>query len=170
MAFYVRTLSGAELTQDKELLAIFEAFKTWRHYLESPHHTIDVITDHQNLEYFSITETLYLRQARWSEYLFVLNMVLRLCPEKLGEKPDSLTRRIDYYLKEGDRDYTLANPQNLRPIITQERFATALRALKRQRRGASMRYVARSAVASLCWVKIGREFAGLRAHSPYPPF
>jgi RNase H-like domain found in reverse transcriptase len=34
VAFYSRTLTGAELnydTHDKELLAIFEAFKTWRH-------------------------------------------------------------------------------------------------------------------------------------------
>ena len=43
VAFYSRTLSGAELnydTHDKELLAIYEAFKTWHHYLEftSPHH------------------------------------------------------------------------------------------------------------------------------------
>jgi len=37
-AFFNRTLSGAEFnygTHDKGLLAIFEAFKTWRHYLES---------------------------------------------------------------------------------------------------------------------------------------
>ena len=39
VAFFSRTLSGAELnydTHDKELLAIFEAFKTWRHYPVSP--------------------------------------------------------------------------------------------------------------------------------------
>jgi hypothetical protein len=50
VAFYARTLSSVKLnynTHDKELLAIFEAFKTWRHYLESPHRTIDVITDHK---------------------------------------------------------------------------------------------------------------------------
>jgi len=39
VAFFSRTLSGAELnydTHDKEPLAIFEAFKTWRHCLVSP--------------------------------------------------------------------------------------------------------------------------------------
>jgi len=36
--------------------------------------------------------------------------------------------RTDFYLTRGDRDYTLANPQNLRPIFTQEQFATSLRA------------------------------------------
>ncbi len=61
VAFYSHTLTGAELnynTHDKELLAIFEAFKGWRHYLESPHHTIDVVTDYKNLEYFSSTKML----------------------------------------------------------------------------------------------------------------
>jgi len=113
VAFYARTLTGAELnydTHDKELLAIFEAFKTWRHYLESPHHTIDVITDHKNLEYFLTTKTLTRRQARWSEYLSAFNMVVRFRPGKLGEKPDSLTRQVDFYLKRGDRDFLLANP------------------------------------------------------------
>ena len=129
MAFYARTLTGAELnydTHDKELLAIFEAFKTWRHYLESPHHTIDVIMDHKNLEYFSTTKTLTRHQARWSEYLSAFNMVVRFRPGKLGEKPDSLTRRVDFYLKGGDRDFLLTNLQNLRPIFTQERLAVAL--------------------------------------------
>jgi hypothetical protein len=40
--------------------------------------------------------------------------------------PDSWTRRADYYLKRGDRDYTLANPQNLCPIFSQEQLATSL--------------------------------------------
>ena len=129
VAFYSRTLHGAELnydTHDKELLAIFEAFKTWRHYLESPVHTIDVVTDHKNLEYFATTKTLSRRQARWSEYLSSFNMVVRFRPGKLGEKPDSLTRRYDYYLKGEDRDYMLANPQNLRPIFSQEQLSSSL--------------------------------------------
>jgi len=56
LASFSRTLSGGELnydTHDKELLSTFEAFKTWRHSLESRHHGIDVIMDHKNLEYFS---------------------------------------------------------------------------------------------------------------------
>ena len=119
-------------THDKELLAIFEAFKMWRHYLESPIHTIDIITDHKNLEYFSTTKTLSRRQARWSEYLSAFNMVVRFRPRKLGEKPDSLTRRVDYYLKGEDRDYTLANPQNLHPVFSQEQLASSLRATRLQ--------------------------------------
>ena len=36
-------------TYDQELLAIVEAFKTWRHYLESCKYKVFVLTDHNNL-------------------------------------------------------------------------------------------------------------------------
>ena len=66
VAFYSRTLTGVELnydTHDKELLVIFEAFTTWRHYLEGSASPIDVVTDHKNLEYFSTTKLLTCCQA-----------------------------------------------------------------------------------------------------------
>ena len=59
--FFSHTLTGAELnynTHNKELLAIFKVFKTWHHYLELPHHMIDVVTNHKNLEYFTSTKVL----------------------------------------------------------------------------------------------------------------
>jgi RNase H-like domain found in reverse transcriptase len=52
------TFSDTELnydTDDKELMAIYKAFKAWRHYLEGTKVPIDVITDHKNLEYFCTT-------------------------------------------------------------------------------------------------------------------
>jgi len=42
-------------THDKELLAIFKAFKIWQHYLEGLAYPIDIIIDHKNLKYFSTT-------------------------------------------------------------------------------------------------------------------
>jgi len=80
IAFYSRTLTVPELnydTHDKELLAIFEAFKSWHHYLEGPAFPIDVVTDHKNLEYFSTSKVLTRRQARWSEYLSSFNLIIR---------------------------------------------------------------------------------------------
>ena len=68
MAFHSHTLTTSELnydTHDKELLAIFEAFKKWRHYLEGSASPVDVVTDHKNLEYFSTTKLLTHCQARW---------------------------------------------------------------------------------------------------------
>jgi len=61
VAFHSRTFSAPELNydvHDKELLAIFEAFKIWRHYLEGSASPIDIVTDHKNLEYFSTTKIL----------------------------------------------------------------------------------------------------------------
>ena len=61
VAFLSQTFSAPELNydmHDKELLAIFEAFKAWRHYLEGSALLINVITDHKNLVYFSTTKLL----------------------------------------------------------------------------------------------------------------
>jgi len=95
IAFHSRTFSAPELNYDihnKELLAIFEAFKIWRHYLEGSASPIDIVTDHKNLEYFLTTKILMHRQARWSEYLSQFNLVIRFRPRRLDTKPDALTR------------------------------------------------------------------------------
>jgi len=129
IAFHSRTFSAPELNydvRDKELLAIFEAFKQWRHYLKGSGLPIDVVTDHWNLQYFSMTKILTRRQARWSEYLSGFNLVIRFHPGKLGTKPDALTRRWDVYLKEGNSDYASVNPQNYRPVFTSEQLALSL--------------------------------------------
>ena len=115
VAFHSCTLSSSELNydiHDKELLAIFSSFKTWRHYLEGSSLRVDVITDHRNLEYFSTTKLLTRRQVRWSEYLAQFDFVIRFRPGKLGTKPDALTRRWDVYPKGGNSDYAQANPHN----------------------------------------------------------
>ncbi len=61
IAFLSWSLHNAELnydTHDKELLAIFEAFKYWHHYLEGSADPIVVVTDHKNLEYFPLPRSL----------------------------------------------------------------------------------------------------------------
>ena len=61
VTFHSYTFITAELnydTHDKELLAIFEAFKIWWHYLESPVYSINIVTDYKNLEYFYTTKIL----------------------------------------------------------------------------------------------------------------
>jgi RNase H-like domain found in reverse transcriptase len=80
-------------------MAIYEAFKAWRHYLEGTKVLIDVVTDHKNLEYFCTTQILSRRQARWSTFLSGFNMVIRFCPGRLGTKPDALTCWPDLYPK-----------------------------------------------------------------------
>jgi len=61
VAFHSHTFTMAELNydmHDKKLLAIFEGFKIWQHYLEGPVYPINVVIDHKNLEYFSTTKVL----------------------------------------------------------------------------------------------------------------
>ena len=131
VAFYSRTFSALELNyniHDKELLAIFEVFKIWRHYLEGSASPIDVVTNHKNLEYFSTTKILTRRQARWSEYLSQFNLVIRFRPRRLGTKPDALTRRWDVYPKGGDNSYASVNPHNFRPVFTHEQITVSLQA------------------------------------------
>ena len=95
MAFHSQSFSTTELNydvHDKELFAIYEAFRIWHHYLEGSTAPIDVITDHKNLKYFATTKLLKRRQARWLEYLAQFNLIIRFHPGKLGTKPDALTR------------------------------------------------------------------------------
>ena len=49
VAFHSRMFKDAEMNydiHDKELTAIYDAFKQWRHYLEGAGTPIDVVTDH----------------------------------------------------------------------------------------------------------------------------
>ena len=67
VAFHSCTFTVAKLNydiHDKELLAIFKAFKIWQHYLEGPAYPINIITDYKNFEYFFTTKVLTQRQAR----------------------------------------------------------------------------------------------------------
>ena len=119
VAFHSRTMQPAELNYEiynKELLAIYDAFKHWRSYLEGAAHVILVMSDHKNLEYFTTTKVLTRRQARWSEYLSGFNYTIRYRPGKLGAKPDALTRRPDVYPPAGST-YAQANSQNIQTVI-----------------------------------------------------
>ncbi len=79
IAFLFRSFHNAKLnydTHDKELLAIFKAFKYQCHYLEGSVEPVDIVTDHKNLEYFSTTKILTWQQVQWSEYLSQFNLVI----------------------------------------------------------------------------------------------
>ncbi len=56
-------------THDGELLAIVEAFKTWRHYLKGCKHEVLVFTDYNNLQHFMDMKNLSFRQGRWAQEL-----------------------------------------------------------------------------------------------------
>jgi RNase H-like domain found in reverse transcriptase len=114
------TFSNTKLnynTHDKELMAIYKAFKAWRYYLEGTEVPIDVVMDHKNLEYFYTTWILSRRQVQWSTFLSGFNMVIRFRPGRLRTKPDALTCWLDLYPKEEGKPYGTVNPQNCRPVF-----------------------------------------------------
>jgi len=96
LAFHSHSFQSAEKNynmHDKELLAIFEAFKRWQHYLEGTSLPVDIFTDHRNLEYFCESKTLTRKQVHWSEFLSQFNLKIHFRLGKLGTKPDALMRQ-----------------------------------------------------------------------------
>ncbi|RYN56960.1 hypothetical protein AA0117_g13232 [Alternaria alternata] len=98
VAFWSKKFTGPSLrwhTYDKELSAIVESFKTWRHYLEHAPSTIRVLSDYNNLRYFMTTKKLSPKQARWAEELARFDFEIEYKPG--ADNPaDGLSRRPDY--------------------------------------------------------------------------
>src|SRR5258707_9007904 len=126
IAFFSHSLQGVEKnydTHNKELLAMFKAFKNWCHFLEGSGKVINTVTDHKNLEYFMTSKKLSCRQARWVEFLAQFNMRVHFRPGRLGSKLDALTHRWDLYM-DGDRQEPAAT--NVHPIFDSEHLAEDL--------------------------------------------
>ena len=73
VAYFSKKMISAETqykTHDAELLAIVEAFKTWRYYLKGCKYEILVLTNYNNLRQFIDMKSLSSRQVRWAQELF----------------------------------------------------------------------------------------------------
>ena len=95
VAFFSRKIIPAETryeTHDGELLAIVEAFKTWRHYLEGCKHEVLVLTDHNNLRRFMDTKSLSSRQVRWAQELSRYHFRIDYRQGKANAAADALSR------------------------------------------------------------------------------
>jgi transposase InsO family protein len=102
IAFFSKQFKGAEVhysTPDKELMAIVECFKHWRHYLDGSRHTIEVWSDHQNLQGFMKQPRINGRQARWLVYLTPYDFIIKHRPGLLNPA-DGPSRRPDYKAQE----------------------------------------------------------------------
>jgi len=96
--FYSWKWSPAEQNYDtyhRELWAIVEILKQWRHYLEGANYKILIRCDHKTLEYFQTSKVLSRRQARWSEILSADNFVIKHL-EGSKNPTDGPSRRPDY--------------------------------------------------------------------------
>jgi hypothetical protein len=68
-------LSFADI-HNKELLAIINGLNKWDTYCKSIGHTITILSDHKNLEYWQTKKDLNLRQACWGEQLMNYNFTI----------------------------------------------------------------------------------------------
>ena len=73
-------------------MAIVEAFKTWRHYLEGDKHEMLVLTDHNNLRHFLETKSLSSRQVRWAQELSQYHFRIDYRQGKANGAADALFR------------------------------------------------------------------------------
>jgi hypothetical protein len=111
VAYFSKKHSPAECNYeiyDKELMAIVSAFEEWRPELQSIINSIRVLSDHKNLEYFTMTKLLNRRQARWSQFLSQFNFKIVYRPGTASGKLDTLTRRSVDLPNAGD-DRSLEN-------------------------------------------------------------
>ena len=72
MALFLQKMIPAKSryeTYDCELLAIFETFKTWKHYLKRPQYEVLILTEHNNLRRFIDTKSLSSSQVCWAKEL-----------------------------------------------------------------------------------------------------
>jgi hypothetical protein len=83
IAYFSKKHSPAECNYeiyDKELIAIIRAFEEWYPELQSVINPIHILSDHKNLEYFTMTKLLNRHQARWSQFLSQFNLKLFIIP------------------------------------------------------------------------------------------
>ena len=79
-------------THNAKLLAIVEAFKNWRHYLEGCQYEVLVLTDHNNLYQFMDTKSLSSRQVRWAQELSRYHFRIDYRQGKANGAADALSR------------------------------------------------------------------------------
>ena len=82
LAYFLHKMIPAETwykTQNGELLAIVEAFKILRHYLEDCKHEVLALTNHNNFSCFMDTKSLSFCQVRWAQELSKYHFRIDYC-------------------------------------------------------------------------------------------
>ncbi|GJF00732.1 polyprotein [Phanerochaete sordida] len=123
IAFRSQTMSPAERNYeiwDREMLAIIEALKDWRQFLEGLPEPFDIWTDHQNLQYWKTAQNLTRRQARWACYLAEYDFRIVYKPGKTHLIADPLSRPSSLYISddEDNRSQIVLKPEQFKIAAT----------------------------------------------------
>ncbi len=84
---------------NKKFMIIVCNFKKWWSELEDFIYSVEMITNHKNLEYFMSIKQLNHHQARWSEFLSKFNYCIIYHFNKINDKLNALTRRSENLFK-----------------------------------------------------------------------
>jgi len=99
IAYESRKLNPAESryeVHDRELLAVVDILKKWKHYLHGAR--FEILTDNWATKYIQSKPHLNSRQARWMETLQEFDFDIRHRPGSSNVVADALSRRPDYCL------------------------------------------------------------------------
>ena len=99
VVFYSRKITGPELNYDiynKELLAVVEALREWRVYLEGTKYSIQIYIDYKNLLYQTSTKQLNQRQVRQAKTLASYSFKINHVRGTENGRVDALSHRPDY--------------------------------------------------------------------------
>ncbi|KAJ1116407.1 hypothetical protein NDU88_004619 [Pleurodeles waltl] len=125
-----RKLNEAEknyVIAEKELLAIRDAFKEWRHHLLGAKYTVTVYTDHRNLQFMSSARLLTPRQLRWMLFFAEFDFVVTFRPGKDNRKADALSRQESTTLPAVQTSRAIIAPDKVLCIIKTEDFFEDIR-------------------------------------------
>ena len=98
IAFWFKMMINVERnyeTHDQKLLVIVAMFKHWWHYVKDNYHTVEVLTDHNNLKSFMNVQKLNERQVKWIMRLLICNFEIMHKSEKTNSIYES-SRWSDY--------------------------------------------------------------------------
>ncbi|KAJ1139669.1 hypothetical protein NDU88_006036 [Pleurodeles waltl] len=125
VAYMSQKLNEAEqnyVIAEKELLAIRDAFKEWRHHLLGPKYTVTVYTDHRNLQFMSSARLLTPRQLRWMLFFAEFDFLVIFRPGKHNRKADALSRQESTTLPAFQASRAIIAPDKVLCIIKTEDF------------------------------------------------
>ena len=111
-AFFSRKLTPAEKNYDvgnRELLAVHDSLKEWRHWLEGATQPFLVLSDHKNLIYLQSAKRLSPRQSRWALFFTRFNFSISFKPGSQNVRADALSRQYS------DQAAPAADPEPILP-------------------------------------------------------